>query len=137
MDLVGSPDHGSSIRESPSRAVTCLRTYVRAEVVAMNARAVQIIGALRALLGTLPGATSVGLHAMETWTLLLITAASDEAVSVLGASLELGPVELRRNDTRWWYCATAEYECGALRVSVNGPPHTGTPPKDGEPPASV
>lgn len=103
----------------------------------MNARVYQIVSALRVLLDTLPDATSIGLHAMETWTLVLITVVSDEAVRVLGAALELGAVELRRSDTRWWYCATAEYEGGALRVTVTGPPHKGSPQDNSAAPVSA
>jgi len=44
---------------------------------------------LHGVLGGLPGATSIGLHASERWAFVLITAASDEAVSALGEALGL------------------------------------------------
>ena len=55
----------------------------------MNTRAHDLTVLLRGILGTLPGATSIGLHASERWAFVLITAASDEAVVALGEALGL------------------------------------------------
>jgi hypothetical protein len=60
----------------------------------MNACAYDLVVELRAIFGTLPGATSIGLHASERWTLVLITTSSDEAVTALGAELGLGATEI-------------------------------------------
>src|SRR6185369_2122801 len=90
-DLVGSSGHGPWARETPSR-------------VAMNARARDLAVLLRGILGALPGATSIGLHASERWALVLITAASDEAVDTLGEALGL-TCEIRIGKRRWWVTA--------------------------------
>ena len=100
----------------------------------MNARVYYLTSTLRAILSTLPGATSISLHAAETWTLLLITASSDETVSSLGEALGLGAIEVRSGGSgagRWWRRVMEEREQDALRVAVVGPHHWGRPPCDG------
>ena len=87
----------------------------------MNARTSEFVGALRALLATLPGASAISIHASAIWTLVAITAESNEAVRTLGLALELGAPELRTTAEHWWHCATAEHDRGALCVEVIGP----------------
>ena len=96
----------------------------------MNARASELAVALRAVLVTLPGASAISLHASEIWTLVVITAESDEAVRALGAALGLGAPEIRKTAERWWLRAAAEHDLGALRVAVLGPRHRNPPPPD-------
>ncbi len=96
----------------------------------MNAQAYDLVVELRAILGTLPGATAIGLHASETWTIVLITTSSDEAVTALGEALGLGAAEVARGVGGWWRRATSERDRGALRVVVTGPHHVGLPPRD-------
>ncbi len=93
----------------------------------MNAHAYHLVVALRAVLAGLPGATGISIHASSVWTLVWITAASDEAVSSLGEALGLSTPEIRGTAGRWWHRATAERD-GRLRVEVTGPHHTGVPP---------
>jgi hypothetical protein len=62
----------------------------------MNARAYDLVLQLRAILRSLPGATSIALHASEVWTLALITASSDEAVIALSEGLGLGRTRSER-----------------------------------------
>jgi hypothetical protein len=94
----------------------------------MNARAYQLTVTLHAILATLPGATAISIHASTTWTLVLITASSDEAVSMLSEELGLSAPEVRIAVGRWWRRATAERDARALRVEVAGPHHPGAPP---------
>ncbi len=94
----------------------------------MNAHAYHLAAMLRAVLAILPGATAISIHASTNWTLVLITAASDEAVSTLSEALGLGAPEVRIGVGRWWHRATAERDAGALRVDVVGPHHLGAPP---------
>lgn len=96
----------------------------------MNVRAHDLTVLLRAILGTLPGATSIGLHASERWAFVLITAASDEAVVTLGEALGLA-CDVRIGKRRWWRRATSEGEQGMLQIVVAGPPHRGRPTGDG------
>ena len=96
---------------------------------AMTTRAFYLAVRMRAVLDTLPGAITLSLHASTAWTLLLITAATDEAVFTLAAALELGAPEVQGAAGRWWCRATAEYHGGALRVVVAGPHHSGAPPR--------
>jgi hypothetical protein len=96
----------------------------------MNARAQELVVGLRAILATLPGASALGFHASEIWTLVVITADSDEAVSGLGTALGLSGPEIRKTAERWWRRATAERDHGALRVVVVGPRHRNPPPPD-------
>jgi hypothetical protein len=96
----------------------------------MNARADALTAMLRAMLGTLPGATSVSIHALKAWTLILITTSSDEAVNTLNEELGLGGDEVRIARGRWWRRATSERDEGALRIEVTGPHHIGSPPGD-------
>lgn len=96
----------------------------------MNARASELVVTLRALLGTLPGANAMSLHASKIWTLVVITAESDEAVRALGATLGLGAPQIRKTAEHWWLRAAAERDLGALRVTVLGPRHRNPPPPD-------
>ena len=96
----------------------------------MNARADDLVLELRAILHSLPGATSIALHASEVWTLMLITALSDEAVIALSDELGLGRTEVRATAGRWRRRASSERDRGALRVVVAGPDHKGPPPGD-------
>jgi hypothetical protein len=94
----------------------------------MNAYAFDLAVMLRAILATLPGATAISIHASTAWTLVLITAASDEAVDTLGETLGLEAPEVRIGVGRWWRRATTEHDGGTLRVDVVGPHHLGAPP---------
>jgi hypothetical protein len=99
----------------------------------MNARVYYLTSTLRAILSTLPGATSISLHTTETWTLLVITTSSDEAVSALGEALGLVATEVRDGGSgadRWWRRVMEERDQDALRVAVVGPHHRGRPPRD-------
>lgn len=96
----------------------------------MNTRASDLVAELRAILATLPGATSIGLHASETWTLVLITTSSDEVATALSEELGLGATEIARGVGRWWRRATSEGDQGALRIVVTGPHHLGLLPRD-------
>lgn len=84
---------------------------------------------LRALLGMLPGATSLSVHGAETWALVLIMTSSDETVIALSEDLELGEVEIRIGEGRWWRRACSQRDQGRLRVVVAGPHHEGAPPQ--------
>jgi hypothetical protein len=95
----------------------------------MNARAHDLTVTLRAILGMLPGATSIGLHAGEAWAIVLITTSSDEAVIALSEDLGLGEVEIGMRDGRWWRRASSERDHGRLRVVVTGPHHVSSPPQ--------
>lgn len=55
----------------------------------MNERARDLVVLLRGFFGVLPGASSIGLHASERWVLVMIVAASDEAVAALSETLGL------------------------------------------------
>jgi hypothetical protein len=94
----------------------------------MNEHAHHLAVTLRAVLAALPGATAISIHASARWTFILITAASDEAVSSLGEALGLSTPEVRAAAGRWWRRATAERDHGALRIDVTGPHHLGSPP---------
>lgn len=94
----------------------------------MTAQAHRLVATLRAVLAGLPGATAVSIHTSPHWTLVWITAASDDAVSSLGAALGLGAPEIRGTAGRWWLRATAERTQGVLRVEVTGPHHAGVSP---------
>ncbi len=94
----------------------------------MNTRADDLLVMLRAHLGMLPGATSLSVHGAETWALVLIMTSSDEAVSWLSEHLELGEVEIRIGEGRWWRRACSKRDQGRLRVVVAGPHHEGAPP---------
>lgn len=95
----------------------------------MNERARDLAVLLRGILGMLPGATSIGLHASEQWAFILITAGSDEAVDALGEALGLS-CDNRIGRRRWWRRATSESDQGLLHIIVAGPPHKGWPPRD-------
>jgi len=95
----------------------------------MNVRADDLMVTLRALLGMLPGASSLSIHGAETWALVLIMTSSDEAVIALGEDLELGEVEIRIGEGRWWRRACSKRDQGRLRVVVVGPHHEGPPPQ--------
>lgn len=93
----------------------------------MNERAHNLMVRLRTNLDMLPGASSIGLHAFERWSLGLITASSNEAVIALANELGLGAIEVRINPGRWWYRAASERDRGAVRLEVAGPHHLGAP----------
>ena len=95
----------------------------------MNVRADDLMVTLRALLGMLPGATSLSVHGAETWALVLIMTSSDEAVIALNEDLELGAVEIKNGEGRWWRRACLKRDQGRLRVVVVGPHHEGAPPQ--------
>jgi hypothetical protein len=103
----------------------------------MNARALELVDALRAILTTLPGANALHVAASEIWALVVITVESDEAVRVLGTTLGLGAPAVRGTARLWWRYATAERDHGTLRVEVKvlGPQH-GSPPPDDTPRSS-
>jgi hypothetical protein len=105
------------------------RTGARGARLAMNAHAYRLVVTLRAVLAPLPGATAISIHASTAWTLVLITAASDEAVSTLSEALGLSAPEVRIAAGRWWCRATAERDAGRLRFEVTGPHHLGSPPR--------
>jgi len=96
----------------------------------MNVRAHDLTVTLRAILGTLPGAVAIGIHASRAWTMVLITTSSDEAVIALGEALGLGGVEVRIAVDRWWRRAMWDGEQDPVRVVVVGPHHLGSPPRD-------
>lgn len=96
----------------------------------MNTRADDLVLELRAILRSLPGATSIAFHASEVWTLMLITALSDEAVIALSDELGLGGTEVRSTAGRWRRRASSERDHGALRIVVAGPDHKGPSPGD-------
>ena len=102
----------------------------------MNARASELVTALRALLVALPGASALSLHALERWTFVVITVDTDEAVRALGATLGLDAPELRKTAEHWWRRATAEYDRGALRLDVIGPRHRNPAPPDDSAPSA-
>src|SRR5689334_17250565 len=103
----------------------------------MNTRAHDLTVTLRAILGTLPGASSITLHAVEAWTIMLITMSSDEAMISLSEELGLGEVEMIRTaEDRWWRRASSERDQGRLRVVVTGPHHMSSPPHSGDAEAS-
>ena len=66
-------------------------------------------------------------YAQEEWALLLIIAASDEAVISLSEALGL-TLDISRGPGRWSRTAIGEREGGALRCEVRGPCHQGQPP---------
>ena len=92
----------------------------------MNTRAYNLEAELRAILETLPGANSIGLHLMKTCTFILITTSSDEAVIPLRKELGLGRAEVHASSRGWRRRASSER--GAFRVVVTGPNHKGAPP---------
>ena len=94
----------------------------------MNVRADDLMVTLRALLGGLPGGTSLSVHGAETWALVLIMTSSDDAVIALSEDLELGEVEIRIGKGRWWRRACSKRDQGRLRMVVAGPHHDGAPP---------
>ena len=95
----------------------------------MNVRAHDLTVTLRALLGMLPGATSLSVHGNERWALVLIMTSSDEAVIALSEDLELEEVNIGIEKGRWWRRASSERDQGRLRVVVAGPHHESAPPQ--------
>ena len=94
----------------------------------MNARAHHLADTLLDTLGGLPGANAISVHARKAWTIILITASSDEAVIALAKELKLGETEVRSSANRWWRGASSDGRRGALRMAVAGPHHLGPPP---------
>ena len=97
----------------------------------MNVRAHDLTVVLRALLGSLPGATSLSVHSSRRWALVLVMVSSDEAVFALAEDLGL-TCEIGLAKRRWRHRATSEQDRGTLRIDVVGPPHRGRPPGGGE-----
>ena len=94
----------------------------------MNAQAHHLVVMLRAILASLPGSIAISIHASPTWTFVLISAVSDEAVGELADALGLGAPEARLGIDRWWYRATAERDGETLRIAIVGPHHRGSWP---------
>jgi hypothetical protein len=94
----------------------------------MNARAHDLVVTLLDILGGLAGASTLSVHALEAWVIVLISASSDEAVIALGKELGLGGTEVAIATDRWWRRASSESKQGAVRVVVAGPHHLGPPP---------
>lgn len=94
----------------------------------MNTRARDLVVLLRGILGMLPGATSIGLHASERWAFVMITAASDEAVETLGELLGLTS-DVRIGKRRWWCRATGVDAQDLVQIVIAGPAHKGAPPR--------
>ena len=88
----------------------------------MNERGRDLMGLARDLFGRLPGATSINLIASERWALLLVRAASDEAVVALSETYEL-TCDVGIDTQKWWRRATGEAEQGLLQIVIAGPPH--------------
>jgi hypothetical protein len=88
----------------------------------MNERGRDLMGRLRDCFGMLPGATSMILTVSERWTLLLVRAASDEAVVALSETYGL-TCDVGISTRAWWRRATGEAEQGLLQIVVAGPPH--------------
>jgi uncharacterized protein involved in copper resistance len=96
----------------------------------MNERGRDFIAELRGYLGRLPGATSMSVTGSERWALVLVRAASDEAVDALSEAFELTN-DIGIDTSKWWRRATGEAEQGLLQMVVAGPPHEGTPASSG------
>lgn len=88
----------------------------------MNERGRDLMSRARDLFGRLPGATSMNLIASERWALLLVGAASDEAVVALSEEYGL-TCDVRIDTQKWYRRATGEAEQGLLQIVVAGPPH--------------
>jgi hypothetical protein len=88
----------------------------------MNERGRDLMGRLRDSFGMLPGATSLIVTASDRWTLLLVRAASDEAVVALSEEYGL-TCDVGISTRAWWRRATGEAEHGRLQIVVAGPPH--------------
>jgi hypothetical protein len=96
--------------------------------------ALDLVAALHGILGELVGASGVSIHAMKAWTVVLVTAVTDDSARALGAVLGLGAPKYRtatdhRTGTqRCWVFASTDLDRGAVRVQVVGPSHAGPPP---------
>lgn len=90
--------------------------------------ALDVVAACHGILGALVGATGVSFHAIGTWTIVLVSAATNAAAHTLSASLELGTPKVQSHDGQWWLRAAADFNRGAVRVEVIGPHHAGPPP---------
>lgn len=102
----------------------------------MNARALELVAALRAQLATLPGISALSVHVSPRWTFVAITVGTDDAVRTLGATLRLEAPTIRKTPEFWWRRATAERNDGALRVDVIGPRQRHPAPPDDAAPAA-
>jgi len=89
----------------------------------VNERARDLAVVLRGVLGTLPGATAIGLHTARASAYLLILTATNAAVQTLGHDLALDAPELRGTRAAWWLRARSEaaFDQGALSLEVVGP----------------
>lgn len=89
----------------------------------MNERARDLAVVLRGVLGMLPGATAIGLHAAGASAYLLVLTSTNAAVQTLGHDLALAAPELRCTQAAWWLRARSEaaFGQGALSVEVVGP----------------
>lgn len=99
----------------------------------MNARAHDLVVALRGILGMLPGATAITVYTFRAWTYILIAVSTDTAVRALGRDLGLEPPEIRAGERRWWLRVMSEPGNGEVRLEVAGPHHQGPPPTSGDP----
>jgi hypothetical protein len=89
----------------------------------MNARACDVVAALRGVLGKVPEANEISLHDFQSgWTLVRIVAPTDGAVHRLCADLGLGPPETKSHQGWRWLRAAASVQ-RILRVTVIGPLH--------------
>jgi hypothetical protein len=71
---------------------------------------------------------AVIIQSVGTWTIVIFTMSSDEAVIALSEALGIGATEVVNGVGRWWRRATAERDQGALRVVIAGPHHLDLPP---------
>jgi len=92
----------------------------------MNEHGRDLMARLRDCFGMLPGATSMTLTASERWTLLVVRAASDEAVVALSEAFGL-TCDVGFDTRQWWRRATGDAEQGLLQIVIAGPPHKDAP----------
>ncbi|HWO24619.1 MAG TPA: hypothetical protein VNO30_38015 [Kofleriaceae bacterium] len=101
----------------------------------MNTRVRGLAVTLFGILGMLPGATAITVHAFGAWTYILITASTDAAVRAISHDLGLGAPQIRRsrmNQIIWWHRAITVWAPGhgEIRIEVAGPHHQGSPPAE-------
>ncbi len=83
-------------------------------------RARALVASLRGILGTLPGATAIGLHTGRLWALVEIYAATEEDALVLAADLEMGTPGYVASMGRRWLRASSTLTDGTT-ITVVGP----------------